>query len=469
MLKLHNTLSKSVQELKPIEEGKVSIYSCGPTVYNTAHIGNLSSYIVADTLRRVVSASGLRAQQVMNYTDIDDKTIKRSQELHGSDDPMKSLQTLTRAVEGDFLADLAKIGVDAGEIGFVRATESIDEMHELIRDLYSAGIAYIADDGVYFSIEAYTKAGKTYGQLTEITAESTGAARVNNDEYDKDNVHDFALWKTKKDSEPSWEFELDGHNLEGRPGWHIECSAMAKSNLGQPFDIHTGGIDLIFPHHENEIAQSTGAHGDIFATMFVHSEHLLVEGKKMAKSDGNVFLLSDIENKGRSPLAFRMMVLQSHYRHQMNFSWDNLHAAENRLKNLRAMADLRHQPLNGVPSVADEIGEVQTTMLELLQDDLNTPEALATLSGLVEKLTTQGLAQEDAHLFNDFVLFLDSVLGFNLQESQDIHEEQKELIAARQAARDQKDFQQADAARDTLLDQSIELKDTAHGTLWKRI
>lgn len=341
-MKLHNTLTRKTEELKPLDGKTIRIYSCGPTVYDHAHIGNLSAYIFADTLRRTTELTGYDVKQVMNYTDIDDKTIRRSHERYPDDDRREALRKLTEHYIKVFLEDMELVGNQTRPITFMRATDNIDGMKALITKLHQGGFAYIADDGVYFSIEAYRKSGKTYGQLLELTTQNTSAARISNDEYDKDSVHDFALWKKQKDDEPAWEFTLDGQDMTGRPGWHIECSVMSRKGLGQPFDIHTGGVDLIFPHHENEIAQSTAGEDDpVMAQFFAHNDHILVDGKKMAKSAGNFHTLQDITDKGYDPLAFRLLVLQAHYRSQVNFTWESLDAAQNRLKALRAMADLK--------------------------------------------------------------------------------------------------------------------------------
>ena len=258
-LKLHNTLSKKVESFQPLNPELATIYSCGPTVYDHAHIGNLSAFITADTLRRVIVANGHTAKHVMNFTDVDDKTIRRSRETYPTHDAMTALRMLTREYGELFLEDMRTIGNDTDALEFIKAADdaTIDGMRQMIAKLHKNGYAYVADDGVYFSIDAYRKSGKTYGQLVEITDSSTSEQRIQNDEYDKDSAHDFALWKTKKPGEPAWEFTLDGVDLTGRPGWHIECSVMSEQGLARRFDIHTGGIDLAFPQHENEIAQST--------------------------------------------------------------------------------------------------------------------------------------------------------------------------------------------------------------------
>src|SRR6266568_1547407 len=300
-MKLYNTLTKKVENVTPLDGKVVRIYSCGPTVYDHAHVGNLSAYIFADTLHRALVLDGKSVRHAMNYTDVDDKTIRRSREKYPDKVPREALHELTNRFIDVFLNDMRAIGnrTDDAWITFMRATDNIEAMQTLIAKLHASGFAYIAGDGVYFSIEAYRRSGKTYGQLLEISASNTSEARIQNDEYDKESAHDFALWKHKKNAGPAWEFTLGGREMRGRPGWHIECSAMSKKSLAQPFDIHTGGVDLIFPHHENEIAQSTaGEPNPIMASIFAHNEHILIDGKKMAKSAQNFYTLEDVLNKG---------------------------------------------------------------------------------------------------------------------------------------------------------------------------
>jgi cysteinyl-tRNA synthetase len=261
-MKIRNSLSKRIEEVKPLKDNIVRFYSCGPTVYDQVHIGNLGAFIYADTLRRVMNFQGLKVEHVMNITDIDDKTVGRSRELYPGMEPKEALKKLTDGCIDSFVEDMKAVGnkVDAKDLKLVRATEHIEEMKTLIRSLHEQGFAYIADDGIYFSIKAYKESGKVYGQLSEVSASTTSQARIDNDEYDKESAHDFALWKAKKGNEPSWDFEIANEDINGRPGWHIECSTMSTAYLNQPFDIHSGGVDLIFPHHENEIAQSTAGH-----------------------------------------------------------------------------------------------------------------------------------------------------------------------------------------------------------------
>jgi cysteinyl-tRNA synthetase len=471
-MKLYNTLSKKIEDIAPLDSKTYRVYSCGPTVYDHAHIGNLSAYIFADTLRRAIGLEhGVR--HVMNYTDVDDKTIRRSHERFPDKDPLEALRELTDQYIKVFGDDMRKVGNDTSAITFVRATETIVAMKQLIVDLHAQGFAYIADDGVYFSIEAYRKSGKTYGQLLELTTQNTSEARIQNDEYDKESVHDFALWKKQKDGEPAWSFTLDGTDLTGRPGWHIECSVMSRRELDQPFDIHTGGVDLIFPHHENEIAQSTALEENpVMAKVFAHNEHILVDGKKMAKSAGNFYTLQDIIDKGYDPLAFRLLVLQGQYRSQTHFSWDNLEAAQNRLNDIRAWADLRYQP--GTDVFPDELDllfkSTREDVASALQNDLNTPLALAALGKLMDYMSNIPVPGVEGKYTDGTLQFLDDTLGLDIAHRSDITDMQKQLIHDRETARQAKDWARSDELRDQLKDQDIGLRDTSYqGAIWFRL
>ncbi|HEX7632818.1 MAG TPA: cysteine--tRNA ligase [Candidatus Saccharimonadales bacterium] len=469
-MKIYNTLTRKPDDIVPLDGETVRIYSCGPTVYDHIHIGNLSSFIYADTLRRAVAADGKKVQHVMNFTDVDDKTIRRSQEKYGDLEPREALQKLTTEYGELFLQDMIAVGNDTASMQFVKATdpEVIEGMKQLVTELLKHGFAYVADDGVYFSIDAYVKSGKTYGQLTEVTTSSTSESRIQNDEYDKESAHDFALWKKQKSGEPAWDFTLDGHDLKGRPGWHLECSVMSRQTLGQPFDIHTGGVDLIFPHHENEIAQSTaGNDNPLYAASFVHNEHLLVDGKKMSKSLNNFYTLEDIKKKGYDPLAFRLLVLQSHYRNQAHFSWENLEAAQKRLQDLRALAALRYQALDVThDGTTFAYQEVSANLAALLADDLRTPQALAFLSEVMTQIQVVLVEKDALKHFNDMLENIDALLGLGLTAVPDINSAQKQLIADRQAARNNKDWAASDTLRDQLAEQGIGVRDTPYGPIW---
>ncbi len=469
-MRLYNTLSKSVSEFTPLDN-KVRIYSCGPTVYDHIHIGNLASFIYADTLCRALKSAGYEVEHVMNITDIDDKMIARSKEKYPDLEPTEALDKLAKEYEEVFKRDMISVGNNVDGIKFVRATESIESMQKLIAKLHADGFAYIADDGVYFSIKAYTDSGKTYGQLTPIDSSNTSQSRIQNDEYDKESVHDFALWKLKKPDEPSWDFELDGQQLAGRPGWHIECSAMSTAALGLPFDIHTGGVDLKFPHHENEIAQSTAGQEDpLMAQLFFHNEHVMVDGKKMSKSLDNFYTLEDIKAKYFDPLAFRLMVLQSHYRSQANFTWEALEAAQNRLVSIRDWSDLRHQP--SAESMSDELDELfrktRQQMSDSMANDINTPEALASLNQLVSWMFKNPVPGVEGTHTDGTLAFIDELLGINISNRPDITSEEKQLIVQREAARKSNEWDKSDALRAQLKDRGIEVRDTDNGQVWAR-
>lgn len=470
-VRLYNTLTRTVEPLRPIKPGAVSIYSCGPTVYDHVHIGNLSAFIAADILRRTIAGHGSSVKHVMNFTDVDDKTIKRSQETYPDMEAQAALSRLTKEYSDLFLEDMKLVGNDTEALTFIQATEqrTIDGMRHLITQLYESGFAYIAEDGVYFSIEAYRKSGKTYGQLVEITEDSTSSERIQNDEYDKESAHDFALWKSKKSGEPAWEFTLDGRDLSGRPGWHIECSVMSQIELGQPFDIHTGGVDLMFPHHENEIAQSTaGKDNPIYATTFVHNEHILVDGKKMAKSAGNFYTLADLKERGVDPLAFRLLVLQSHYRKQTNFSLENAASAHNRLKHWRDIAALRWQVSGEISAEYDEFIKASTqSILAALSDDLNTPEALRLIDEALARIENTPITELSSVATQKLFVAIDELLGLKLiDNTPDIGDEAKQLIADRNKARQTGNWEESDRLRDQLHSKGVTVRDTPSGAIW---
>lgn len=468
-MEIFNTLTKKTERVKPVNDAQVGIYSCGPTVYDHVHIGNLSSFIYADTLRRALSVLGYVTKHVMNFTDIDDKTIKRSREVYKDYNPMDALKKLTMDEQNNFLNDAESVGINIDDIKFIKATESISEMQNLIKDLVKNNTAYIADDGIYFSIGDYVRRGRKYGQLSNITTSSTNTARINNDEYDKDSAHDFVLWKFRKDHEPAWDFEFDGTNYEGRPGWHIECSAMSVKALGQPFDIHTGGTDLIFPHHENEIAQSTSGDLSELAKIFMHNEHLLVDSQKMSKSLNNFYTLEDIKSKSFSPLAFRLLVLQSHYRSILHFTWKNLQAAENRLKSYQAMADLRWQIKDSKSGIESRTISDTTEQIKVaLKDDMNIPKVLSILSDFENRVSNELICSAAENEYNEFIELLDEIFGLELSQG-DIDSELKDLIKHRDERRQNNDYEAADKIRKELENHNIGVRDTVIGSIWYRL
>ena len=320
-VKIYNHLSHKIETFEPLHPKRVGLYTCGPTVYNYAHIGNLRTYIFEDILRRALEYDGYKVKHIMNITDVEDKIIDAAKKTG------KSIYEFTEPYEKAFYGDLEKLNIKKA-YRYPKATANIAEMIKIISALLRKGLAYKADGSIYFDISKFKK----YGRLSGVKSrELKTGARIDADEYAKETAEDFVLWKKAKAGEPWWQAPFG----KGRPGWHIECSAMSMKYLGATFDIHAGAVDLIFPHHENEIAQSEGATGRLFVKYFIEGEHLLVDGEKMSKSLGNIFNLRDIEAKGFDPLAFRYLVLIAHYRSKLNFTWKSLEGAQNALDKLR--------------------------------------------------------------------------------------------------------------------------------------
>lgn len=459
-MKLFNSLHNRLEDFKPINDEMIGLYSCGPTVYNYLHIGNLSAFIYADMLRRALVANGYKVHHVMNITDVDDKTIRDSKKEFPGDSPEVALSKLTDKYTEIFKTDLSATHNDVSEIDFISAVATIPEMIELTQKLLDNKIAYIADDGVYFSIKAYQNSGNIYGYLQKVEV-AKSQARISNDEYDKESVSDFALWKREGEGEPSWPAEFQEGTttvkMPGRPGWHIECSAMSEKLLGTPFDIHTGGIDLKFPHHENELAQTRGSGSKGLANYFVHNNHVLVDGKKMSKSLGNFYTLRDIEKKGFSPLAFRLVVLESHYRSESNFSWDILTAAQNRLKNWQAVADRVWQ----LPEFEDE--DVLRKITNALANDLNTPKILVHIDTYLDAVVEAHCAPNKSVLAQ-----IQAMTGIDIT-TEDINSDIKKIIQKRQKAREDKDWATSDKLRDELKEIGIGINDSSEGQIWYRI
>lgn len=442
-LNVYNTKSRSLEEFKPITPNKVGMYTCGPTVYNTAHIGNLRSFIVADTIKRVLSYLGNSVDHVMNITDVDDKTIRDS---HAKGTPLKEF---TDIYTKEFLNDLKSLGcITPSHI--VRATEHIPQMIALIEKLIAGGYAYVADDGsVYFSIHKDEK----YGQLSpinKIKKKENAEGRIKTDEYEKETADDFALWKAwdEEDGDVYWESPWG----KGRPGWHIECSAMSMEYLGNHFDVHTGGVDLIFPHHENEIAQSECATGETFVNYWLHSEWLLVDGKKMAKRDGNFITLKELKSKGVSPLGFRLWTLMGHYRSTINFVWETVIGTEHALRRL-------YDAVQTLPEGGTVSPSYQSHFKEIIENDFDTPRALA-LFWEIAKDENVAPADKRATLVN-----FDTVLGLGLTSisTSPIPQEVQTLIEAREQARQEKDWGKADELRADIESKGYTVKDTDFG------
>lgn len=461
-LRFFNTFTKRIEEFAPIRPGEVRMYNCGPTVYDFAHIGNFRAYIFEDLLRRYLKYKGYKVTQVMNLTDIDDKSIRAAREQG------IKLQEYTQKYKEAFFEDIDTLKIERAE-HYPAATEHIPEMVEMIKRLLETGHAYRKDGSIYFQIKNFPNYGKLSGfDISQLRA----GARIDADEYEKETASDFALWKAwdEEDGEVFWETELG----KGRPGWHIECSAMSIKYLGQPFDIHTGGVDNIFPHHENEIAQSEGASGEKFANYWLHNAHLMVEGRKMAKSLGNCYTLKDLMGLGHNPLAVRHELLTTHYRQQLNFTFEGLSAALGALQRLRdfwqSLEDVRGDSDGG--KVAPVLEKAKTGFEEGLDEDLNISPALASIFDMVREVNSliaegqisKGEAQQTLNLLKRF----DAVLGFIQPEESTIDKEIEGLIERRNQAREDKNWAEADRVRDELLQKGIILEDTKEGTKWKR-
>lgn len=461
MLSLFNTASHSIEEFKPIREGEVRFYGCGPTIYNYAHIGNLRAYIFYDLLNRYLRYKGYRVSFAMNLTDVDDKTIRDSRASN------KSLREFTDFYADAFFKDCAALHIKRPDY-VIRATEEIDAMIELIELLLKKGHAYIAKSGdVFFKISSFADYGKMAGiEPEKLRANADGRL---SDEYEKEDVQDFALWKayTEKDGDVYWDTPFG----RGRPGWSLECSAMARKYLGQPIDMHLGGVDLIFPHHTNEIAQSECAYGCKFVNYWVHNAHLMVNGKKMAKSSHNFYTLSDLLSKGYSAEAIRYELIKAHYRLTMDFQESNLQGNQtviDKLVNLMNRLDL---PKNGAgwAEVESALTDVRTGFENGLDDDLNMPVALAALFEFITRVNKNfdSLNVDDAQKIKKQILQFDTVLALlPAQKEQSLTPEQQALIEKRQAYRAAKDWAKADALKQELLAQGIEIKDTPTGPVW---
>ncbi len=462
-LRLYNTLNRQLEDFEPIEDGLARLYTCGPTIYDYPHIGNYRTFLFEDILRRTLELFGFQVTQVQNLTDVDDRTIQRANE-NGV-----SLREFTDHFATAFFDDLETLGVEPAE-HYPRATEYVPEMVEIIKRLEAKGHTYRSEGSIYYRISTFPSYGKLSGVKPE---KNLAGARIDVDDYEKDDARDFVLWKAPKEGEPVWETDLG----PGRPGWHIECSAMAMSLLGETFDIHCGGVDNIFPHHENEIAQSEGATGCEFAHFWLHAEHLVVEGEKMAKRVGNFFTLRDLMDKGFDPLVVRYLLISVPYRQRLNFTFDGLHAAEQAID--RITNTLRR--LENTPPAAGDgdleqaaVDEFYADFREALSDDLNTARALAALHTLLRLVNTaldgDGLSPEMNSAVDTAFAEADSVLGIFPKDKADAGADAEidALIEERKAARANRDFARADAIRDELAVKGIALEDTPHGTVWHR-
>ena len=462
VLKFTNTLTRTLEEFIPIDNMTIKMYTCGPTVYQPAHIGNFRAYIFEDLLRRYLKYRGYKVTQIMNLTDIDDKTIRDSQATG------TSLEDHTRKFKDMFFRDLDRLNIERAEI-YPEATKHISEMLALVQKLIAKGHAYESGGSIYFKISTFPQYGAlSHMQLHELKA----GARVDSDEYEKETVSDFALWKgwTEKDGDVFWEAPFG----KGRPGWHIECSAMSMKYLGEHFDIHTGGVDNIFPHHENEIAQSEAATGHKFVNYWMHNAHLMVEGKKMAKSEGNFYTLDDLIKMGHNPVAIRYLLMSTHYRQPLNFTFDGIEAAKATLTRLR---DFRANVENAADCASSESVKIAISKATAgfeagLDEDLNISPALAAIfdflreiNGVIAQL---GLSRNDKAAIIEALKRFDSVLGVIYVDEEMADAEIEQKIQGRLDARKRKDYKKADDIRAELLERGIILEDSAGGTRWKR-
>jgi len=460
-LKLYNTETKEKHTVHPIDGKTIKLYTCGPTVYNFAHIGNFRTYVAEDLLRRSLLYFGLPVEQVMNITDVDDKTIK------GAIEKGTSLIEYAEPYTQAFFDDLKTLNIEKVE-HYPKATDYIQEMINMIEDLIKKGFAYVGQDkSVYFSISSFS----SYGRLSHLKLKElkTGASNRIDDEYDKDNASDFVLWKAydeTRDGNIYWESPWG----KGRPGWHLECSAMATKILGESIDIHCGGVDNIFPHHENEIAQSECCTGKQFAKLWFHVEHLIVDNKKMSKSLGNFYTLRNLLDKGYSGRQVRYLLLQTHYKTQLNFTFEGLDGARASLDRIDAFVErLSDVEGSGDKECGDTISEQEKVFAEAIADDLNISQALASLFDLIRKgnafIDAKKMDKQQASKLYSLLEKFDQVLGliFYKEEKEDIDQEILEALDKREQARKDKNYALADELRDFIHSRGYEIEDTPKG------
>lgn len=463
MLRFYNTLTRRKEIFRTIREKEVYCYSCGPTIYGYCHIGNFRSFIFADILRKYLKYKGYKIKQVMNLTDVDDKTIKRSREQN------IPLNKFTSKYKNAFFEDLEKLNIEKVEV-YSEATKHINEMVALVQKLLSKGYAYKSEDGsIYYSISKF----KGYGKLSRLKIKKLKAgARVKQDEYEKTNVADFVLWKAwdKDDGNVFWVTKL----CKGRPGWHIECSAMSMKYLGYNFDIHTGGIDLIFPHHENEIAQSEGATGKRFVNYWLHCAHLVVDGKKMSKSLGNFYTLRDLLDKGHDAKAIRYILLSTHYRQPLNFTFNGLESAKNAVARLQEFVDKLNLVKGPDINIHKILTKVEKDFEIAMDDDLNISNTLAVLFDFIRTINKfidkDGIGKNNAKAILRLMKEFNSVLGVIDFKAKEILPQEILLLAKkREKLRAEKNFNEADKIRDILKEKGYIIEDTEDGFRIKKI
>jgi cysteinyl-tRNA synthetase len=467
MLKLYNTLARKKEAFKPINPPNVGMYSCGPTVYDYAHIGNLRAYLVSDLLKRYLLYKGFKVKHVMNLTDVDDKTIKRSQQ---ESIPLKQL---TEKYTNAFFEDLKSMNILPADI-WCKATEHINEMAALIKKLLDKGIAYKSADGIYYNIKKF----KGYGKLSHLKiGELKAGARVKLDLYEKEQARDFALWKfwDEQDGNVFWETALG----KGRPGWHIECSAMSMRYLGDHFDIHTGGADLVFPHHENEIAQSEAATGKRFVNYWIHNGWLLVDNKKMSKSLGNFYTLRDLLAKKYNPRAIRYLFLTTHYRQQFNFTFKSLEASQQAISRIDEfmfkLNELKEKSASkGISKISSLVKKIKGDFEKALDDDLDAVNALASIFDFIREINKliaeNKLGKKNAEEIYTLIMGFDSVLGIGLGKKEAaVPKEISKLVSEREAARKAKNWKKSDELREKIRSFGYIIDDTSEGPRIKKL
>ncbi len=464
--RLYNTLTRKVESFSPADGETVRIYACGPTVYKPAHLGNFRTFLFEDLLRRVIGLRGWKIFQVMNLTDVDDKIIKAASERG------VSIGEVTAPITTIFHDDRRFLRIQDAEL-YPKATDHIAEMIAIVQRLIERKLAYLADDkSVYFAIDKF----KDYGKLSRLdTREVKAGARVIQDDYSKENAQDFALWKAAKPEDEATGAAWDSPWGRGRPGWHLECSAMAMKYLGETLDIHCGGIDLIFPHHEDEIAQSEGATGKPFSRFWCHGEFLLTEGSKMAKRLGNVATVQDLRDQNVPAAAFRHFVFSTHYRKQLNMSGEALEASMEGVRRIADFAERLAEAKAATPELEKIAEEADAEVTAALFDDLNAPIALGALFTFVRKanaeLDRNGVDKRALEKARDVFARINSVLDVVPQAAgadPELARWVEERLTARKGARAQRDFAKADAIRAEIEARGIAIEDTPHGTKWKK-
>ena len=468
-LQFYNTLKRKKEAFKPIKPKEVGVYSCGPTPYSYAHIGNFRSFVFVDLLKRYLEFKGYKVNHIMNITDIDDKTIRDSAKEG------LGLKEFAEKYAKAFFEDIDKLNIKHAT-KYPKATEHVNDMIKFVEKLVEKGFAYEKLNSVYFDISKF----KNYGKLSKIDlSQMKPGARVDLDEYEKDHPGDFTLLKRSKLDELKRGIYYDTKYGKCRPGWHLECSVMSMKYLGETFDIHTGGVDLIFPHHENEIAQSEAYSGKPFVKYWIHCEHLIVDGKKMSKSLGNFYTLRDLIKKGHKPEAIRYELLSTHYRQQLNFTEEGLKAAANAIERLNTFiskVSIFKKVLSKNkqdPKIKSLIEKAKKDFIKNMDDDLNISEAFAAIFDFVKeinkKMEPDGIDKRDAKDIIDFMKEIDSVLGIINFKEEKIPKEIKELAEEREKARKAKDFSKADKIRNEIKKRGYLIEDSKGGTKIKKI